>query len=118
MGILEYFTEEMNRTYSLYPKFQTLDGNDEVVEGFVASPTLTSIKSAYYTGAAAEALLSDRYKTKASGVVISTVQAVPAGAKIVLDNGLEFTVIHADDIMMQGEVLAIAVQAVDYGSSV
>jgi len=118
MGFLSDFSEEMNRTYSVYPKLTTLDGDDEVNEGFAAVATLTGIQCAYWTGSAAENLISDRYKTEASGVVVSSIGTVPDGAKIVLDNGLEFIVVNADDVMFQGDILVIAVKAVDYGTTV
>jgi len=118
MAFLDCFDAEMNLTYSVYPKLTTLDSDDEVNEGFATKATLTSIKSMYWTGSAAERLISDRYKTVASGVVVSKIQTVPDGAKIVLDNGLEFIVLHADDVAFQGDVLIITVQAADYGTTV
>lgn len=118
MGILACFKQEMNQTYSVYPKNTGLDSFDEYLQGFEATATIENQSCGYFTGSAAEALVSDRYKTQISGVIISEVVTVPDGAKIVLSNGLEFTVINADDILLQGEVLAIAVKAVDNGTSI
>lgn len=116
MNMLSAFAPEMNRTYSVFVKDTALDADDEVIEGYISIASLRNIKCAYFTGSAAESLISDRYKTTASGVIISKVVTIPDGAKIVLDNGLEFSVIHPDDVMFQGEVLVITVKAEDYGT--
>jgi len=116
--MLDAFAPEMNRTFSVYPKGNGLDGDGEIIQGFVGAPTLSGIECAYYTGSAAESLISDQYKTVASGVIISRVVDVVKGSKIVLDTGEEFAVIFPDDVMMQGEVLVITVGSPDYGSNI
>ena len=118
MSMLDDFQGEMNRTYSIFPKLTGLDGDDEVQQGFEAVATLTGIQCALLTGSASERLTADRYKTTASGTVFSEVQTVPDGAKLVLDTGEEFSVIHAENVMEQGEVLQITVGAVDYGTEI
>lgn len=118
MNILDMFADEMNRTYSVYALKEELDADDEVVQGWEAVSSLSNIQCAFYTGSAANRLVSDRYKTKATGVVISEVHSVPDMAKLVLNTGEEFIVLHADNVMEQDEVLVLTVGTENYGESV
>jgi len=119
MSILDAFVTEMNRTFSVYIWAATLDSNDNPVEGFSAGASMTGKKCAFYESSAAQSLVSARYKDKMVGVVICAPDvAVPDNSKLVLDNGYEYIVLHADDVMFQGEVLAIAVTTEDFGVDV
>ncbi len=118
MSMLDAFDDEMNKTYSIFPKETGLDADNEVIEGFADTATLTAIQCAFYTGSVAEKLMADRYKTEAAGVVISEVQDVPDSSKLTLNDGREFIALHADDVMEQGEVLVITVRSPDYGQSI
>lgn len=108
--ILGFFSSEMNRTFSVYPKLSGWSGG-RPEEGFEPVATLTGVKSAIYEGSSAESLVSDRYKVNLSAVAISQPGiSVPDGSKIITDDGRTFYCIHADDVMTQGEVLVIALQ--------
>ena len=108
--ILNAFVQEMNRTFDVYPKPDTLDGG-RPAEGFVTTATLTGVKAGIYEGGAAESLVSDRYKANLSAVAIVVPGvSIPDGAKIITDDSRTFYVIHADDVMTRGEVLVVALQ--------
>lgn len=113
--LLDDFDEEMNRFYSVYEKLG-LDADGEVQSGFSTTPAVLNQQCMYYTGSAAESLVADRFKTSISGVIISEVIPIADGAKIVLDTGEEFGIVNADDVAKQGEVLVIAVKAVNSGT--
>jgi hypothetical protein len=111
MSFLSYFQTEMIRTFDLFPKLDALVGG-RPAEGFEPSATLTAVQAAYYEGSAAEALVSDRYKTGISGVVITaTGVAIPDGAKLVLDDGTVQFVIHADNPLNLGDVFVVSLSA-------
>ena len=110
MGFLDCFKTEMNQTYSVYPYLTGLDSNGNPQEGFSAVASITNQPCGYFTGSSAERFVADKYRTDLAGVVISEVVAVPDGAKLVLSTGENFIVIYADDIALQGEVLAIALR--------
>ena len=113
---LDCFDEEMNRTFSSYVWGGLLDSNDNPIEGFSTTPTVKNKKCGFFEGSAAQSLVSARYKDKITGVVICQPDVTVAdNSKLVLDNGLEYDVLHADDIMFQGDVLAIALWNEDYG---
>ena len=110
MSFLDDFSDEMNKTYTVYPYLSGLDANGNPQEGISTTATITGQKCGYFTGSAADKFVADRYKTDLSGVIISEVVSVPDGSRIVLNNGFTFITINADDIALQGEVLAIAVR--------
>lgn len=115
MSIMNFFTAEMNRKFSVFPKKTGLDGG-RPAQGFETTATLSDVVCAYYEGGAAEALIADRYKTSLTATIVTYPNvSVPDGAKIVLDNGVEHICIHADDVMTQGEVLVIALTEPDNG---
>lgn len=119
MSILDAFVTEMNRTFSVYQWGDTLDSNNNPAEGFSTTASITGVKCAFYESSSAQSLVSARYKDKLVGAVICEPNVtVPDNSKLVLDNGYEYVVLHADDIMFQGEVLSIAVTTVDFGVSV
>jgi hypothetical protein len=107
--MLGYFTQEMNQTFTLYPYKSGIDDNGNPEEGISSTASITGQVCGYFTGAQAEKFVADRYKTDLTGVIISEVVSVPDGSRIVM-NGTNYIVINADDIALQGEVLAIAVR--------
>jgi hypothetical protein len=119
MGCLDAFVTEMNRTFTTYLWGATLDSNDNPGEGYSTTKTVIDKKSAFYEASAAQSLVSARYKDKISGVVICEPNVTVAdNSKLILDTGDEFKVLHADNVMFQGEVLVIMVTTDDYGVSV
>lgn len=115
MSYLDAFSDEMNRTFSIYPK-GGLDSDGEVTQGFSSTASVSNKRCMYWTGSAAENLVADRFKTQISGVIVCDVVEVPNGSKIVLDSGQEFGLVNADDVGFQGEALVIAVKAVNDGT--
>lgn len=110
MSFLSYFQTEMIRTFDLFPKLDALSGG-RPAEGFETVATLTGISAAYYEGSAAESLVSDRYKTIISGVVITaTGVTIPDGAKLVLDDGTIHYVVHADNPLNLNDLFVVALR--------
>ena len=110
MGFLDCFKTEMNQTYSVYPYLNTLDANGNPQQGFSPTATIENKACGFFTGSSAERFVADKYRTDLAGVVISEVAAVPDGAKLVLSTGENFIVIYANDIALQGEVMAVALR--------
>lgn len=118
-NILDAFKTEMNRTFTSYILSDTYDANYNPDEKYSTTAAVTAKKCAFYEASAAQSLVSARYKDKITGVVICAPDVTVAdNSKLVLDNGYEYIVLHADDIMFQGEVLSIAVRTEDYGVDV
>ncbi len=109
--MLQYFKDEMIRTFSVYPKKTGLDGGSPA-QGFEDVATLEDIAAAYFEGSAAESFVSQRFKTIISGVVITeTGVSIPDGAKLVLDDGKIHYVIHADNPLNLDEVFVVGLRA-------
>ena len=110
MSYLSYFQTEMIRTFDLYPKLDALSGG-RPSEGFETTATLSSVNAAYFEGSAAELLVSDRYKTIISGVVITeTGVTIPDGARLELDDGTIHYVIHADNPLNLDDLYVVALR--------
>ena len=119
MSLLDAFVDEMNRTFNTYEWADLYDDNYNPSEGYSTTATVENKKCAYYEASAAQSLVSARYKDKISGVVICAPDVtVTDDSKLVLDTGDEFKVLHADNVMFQGEVLVIALSNDDYGVDV
>ncbi len=117
--LLDNFVTEMNRTFSSYILLDTLDANFNPDQGFSITASVTDKKCAFYEGSAAEHFVSDRYKDKLTGVIICKPDVtVSDDSKLILDNGFEYIVLHADDVMYQGEVMVIALRNEDYGVAI
>jgi len=118
MSFLDCFAEEMNRTYTSYPKNTDLDTDDELIEGFSSTAEVEDEKCMYLTRSQAESLLSDRYKTPVVGVIVSKVKPVTNESRIVLSTGENFLCVKADDVGFQGDVMLIQVTTEDYGRTI
>ena len=119
MKMISFFKKEMNRTFTSYEHTTVLDSNNNPSEGYSSTASVQGKQCAYYEQSAAQSLVSARYKDRMVGAVICEPDVtVKDNSKLVLDNGQEFIVIHADDVMFQGEVLSIAVTTPDFGVSI
>jgi hypothetical protein len=68
---------------------------------------------AYYEGASAERLISDRFKAEVDGVIIinpdNIINTIEDEYKIIIDD-INYSVIHCDNILQLDEVLTVAVK--------
>jgi len=112
MGILDYFSHEMNRTISIYPKDEeSFDVEGRAIQSFASSPSASGVVAAIWEGSSAESLVADRYKAIIDAVSVTVPGvAIPDGAKVITDDGRTFYSIHLDDIMSLGEVAVTGLQ--------
>jgi hypothetical protein len=111
MSFLDCFEEEMNRTISVYPKEQTFDAEQRLVEGFASTPTLSGVRVAIWQNSANELLDSDRYKVRVDAVAVAYPGiTVPNGAKIIDDIGREYYAVSGTNIMTLDDVYEIGLQ--------
>ena len=109
MGILNDFKDLMTQDVSLYQKVTTVVNT---VPSTVWSLVETVQNCAFYEGASANSFVSDKFRAKTDGVIIinpaNITNTILDSFKIEVDSR-KFLVVHSDDVMLQGEVIAVAV---------
>lgn len=115
---LNYFSEEMVYTFTLYPTASGLNANGNPNEGFSDTASITDKKCAFYEGSAAASFVADRFKTDLSGVLIcDTTDEIGDNAKVLLSDGHEYAVIHADNVLGINDAYVVALTTPDDGGN-
>lgn len=108
--ILENFADEMNQAVVIQKIETTIDADGNPIDSTVSKP---AILSAYYVGSSANSLISEKYKSVVDAVLIIDPNS-PDGYTIepydlAVLNGKTYTVILANDVMFQGEVMVVGI---------
>jgi len=108
---LNDFSKEMNKTADIYNQSKVFS-NGKFTTTY--SLVLSNVKCGFWTGSQAESLVGERFKTIIDGVIIINPDLVSSititrDSKITIDS-TDYSVINADDVMFQGEVLIVGVK--------
>lgn len=103
----EYFSDWQNQTATFQKLTQTF------VNGELGEPAWVDIFTApvmFYTGGTADQIVQERYRVDLAGVAIlnpsDMSEAIPEDGRVQI-NGDYYSIIHAEDVALQGEIIQI-----------